>query len=276
VAIAVASAPPRPAPPLEPPTPAGSAELHVALDDSRRSVITRLAASGLVGIRPTAWGAWLVGAGAHPIGGDVVVIGVDVGTGATLRVGSVAATVARPGKDGLESTTTVEARVGAGATLLWAPEPGVAAARARHRADARVALAPTARLAWMEQVVLGRAGESPGTWRSAVRVDRGERTELVGELGLGPEALGWSSPSVLGGCAAALTLVVVDPGCRVPPEAAEVVDGGDARGVLVPTVSGATVQITAWGDHVASCRDVARSLFERLGPSVWLPDLWSG
>jgi urease accessory protein len=234
-----------------------------------------MSATGVIGMRPTPWGLWMVGTGAHPIGGDFLTVELNLGPGSTLLVRSVGASVARPGAaQGVESLARLEARVADGATLIWAPEPGVAAQGARHRADARVDLAPTGRLVWLDEVVLGRAGERPGTWQTSMRIERAGRAELAYELGSGPAAQGWEAPSVLDGRTVAVTLVVVDPDRSVPPEACEIVEDDDAVGTILPTASGSAVQLGAWGDSLASCRGVACELLARFGPPDWLPELW--
>ena len=71
--------------------------------------------------RQTADGVCFVGSAAGPLGGDVLTTALAVGDGATLSVGSVAATYARPGAPGEVSLARVEARVGHGGRLWWKP-----------------------------------------------------------------------------------------------------------------------------------------------------------
>jgi urease accessory protein len=255
--------------------PTGSVVVEVVRDRRGRSVVSNLRASGALGLRETPWGLWVVGTGAQPIGGDRLSVELDVGPGSTMLVRSVGASVARAGPtDGVESLAGVEARVADGATLVWAPEPGIAAEGARHRSHSRVALAATSRLAWLDEVVLGRAGEGPGTWHTSMRIERAGRPELALELGVGPAARGWDAPSVLDGRTVAVTLVVVDPDRCVRSEDCDIVQEVDAVGTLLPSASGSTVQLGVWGETLGSCRRVASELLARFGPPDWLPELW--
>jgi urease accessory protein len=249
--------------------------VEVVRDGRGRSVVSNLRAAGVLGLRETPWGLWIVGTGAQPIGGDRLSVELDVGPGSTMLVRSVGASVARAGpREEVESLTGVDARVADGATLVWAPEPGIAAEGARHRTHSRVALAATSRLAWLDEVVLGRAGEGPGTWHTSMRVERAGRAELALELGVGPAARGWDAPSVLDGRTVAVTLVVVDPDRCGRSQAGDIVEEADAVGTILPSASGSAVQLGVWGETLGSCRRVATELLARFGPPDWLPELW--
>jgi urease accessory protein len=255
--------------------PTGSVVVGVVRDERGRSAVSNLRASGALGIRETPWGLRIVGTGAQPIGGDRLSVELDAGTGSTMLVRSVAASVARAGPiDGHESLTDVEARVAEGATLVWAPEPGIAAQGGCHRSRSRVALAATSRLAWLDEVVLGRAGEGPGTWHASMRLERAGRAELAFELGSGPAARGWDAPSVLDARPVAVSLVMVDPDRAVPPEDSDIVEQVDAVGTTLPSASGRAVQVGVWGETLGSCRRVASELLARIGAPDWLPELW--
>ena len=159
----------------------------------------------------TADAVYLVGGAAGPLGGDTLELRIEVRAGATLRLRTVAAAVALPGRYGQESLLTVTATVGAGARLEYLPEPTVAADRARHRTEVAVDLAEDATLVLRDEVVLGRHGEQGGSCRTRLRVDRAGRPLLRHELavdGADPAARG---PAVLAGHRAAGTLVTVEP-----------------------------------------------------------------
>ena len=67
----------------------------------------------------------------------------------------------------------------------------------------RIELAASSRLAWREEIVLGRHGEVvPGSWLSRLEILGAGRPLLVAELALGPAAPAWPSPAVLDGARA--------------------------------------------------------------------------
>jgi urease accessory protein len=163
-------------------------------------------------LRRTADAVYLVSGAAGPLGGDVLELRIEVRAGATLRLRTVAAAVALPGRYGQESLLTVTATVGAGARLEYLPEPTVAADGARHRTEVSVELADDATLVLRDEVLLGRHGERGGACRTRLAVDRAGRPLLRHELdvcGAGPASRG---PAVLAGHRAAGTLLTVDPG----------------------------------------------------------------
>ncbi|MET8155050.1 urease accessory protein UreD [Sphaerisporangium sp. NPDC005289] len=102
----------------------------------------------------------LVSTAAGPLGGDRLTLEIDVAAGTRLTIASVASTLVLPG-DG-ESVMVVRARVGAGATLVYAPEPTVLAAGCDHRMIVRLTLAEGASVSWREEIAFGRYGEPPG------------------------------------------------------------------------------------------------------------------
>jgi urease accessory protein len=174
-------------------------------------------------LRRTADAVYLASGAAGPLGGDTLELRIEVRAGVTLRLRTVAAAVALPGRYGQESRLTITATVGAGARLEYLPEPIVAADGARHRTDVSVRLAADAGLVLRDEVLLGRHGERGGACRTRLAVDRdsalGWRPLLRHELnisGTDPASLG---PAVLAGHRAAGTLFTVDPGeSGVPAE----------------------------------------------------------
>lgn len=219
-----------------------------------QAVVEELRATGAITFRPTRWGIWMVGTEAHPIGGDHQIVRVAVGPGCAAEIGSVSATVARRGASlGTPSCTAVAVRVGAGGSLVWSPEPGVAAAGADHVSEARVRLAAGARLVWRDEFVLGRVGEGPGTWRSRLRVSVGGRVVLASEVAAGPAAPGWTSRAVLAGARAVSTVVIIDGGFSPRGRKAGRWEGPCTSAIALP-LTGPGVQITAWGSDLAGCR----------------------
>jgi urease accessory protein len=156
-------------------------------------------------------------------------------------------------------------RVGPGASLKWCPEPGIAALGAHHHSETRIRLARDSTLVWWDEMTLGRHGEGPGTWRSRIRITVDGEPVLSSDLGLGPEARGWTSSSVLAGAKAVSTVVIID-GSNPHPEAQPVLRlcVGTATGLSLPlTPSGA--HITAWGALLSDCRSAVDRLVETSG-----------
>jgi urease accessory protein len=165
---------------------------------------------------------------AGPIGGDHLALHVDIGPGSTLVLGEVSATLLLPGPCGEQSRTRVRVHVGAGATLVWLPEPVIAAHGCQHLGDVRVDLDPGARLLLREELLLGRHREQPGTVHQRLQVRLDGQPLLHQHLALGPGAAGWDGPAVTGGHRAIGSVLVVDPAWTdaTPPAAA--LDGDSA------------------------------------------------
>ena len=224
-------------------------------------VVAGLHGSGALAFRPTRWGVWMVGTEAHPIGGDRVLARVALGPGCSAIVRSTSATLARRGAG--PSVVSIAARVAAGASLEWRPEPGIAAFGADHTSEARVRLAAGARVVWHDEWVLGRASEGPGSWRSRLQIVYDCEPLLVSDLSTGPAAGCWHSAAVLGGAKAVSSVVVVDVGGEFNPARAEC---GSALGVRLP-LAGPGIQICAWGDDLADCREVVDDLLTGVSPN---------
>ncbi|MFG3643694.1 urease accessory protein UreD [Micromonospora sp. NPDC047762] len=169
---------------------------------------------------------YLVGGAAGPLAGDDLRLEIEVGPGAAVRVRSVAASIALPGRVGAVSRMAVRAVVDAGATLHWLPEQLVAAAGCAHLAESRIELATGAGLRWRDELICGRYGEAPGSAVVHTQVDYAGRPLLRQSLAVGPHAPGWAGPAVLGGAPATGSLLVVDPSRPAEPPLAE---GGVAR-----------------------------------------------
>lgn len=212
--------------------------------------IEEMRSTGAVAFRPTAWGVWMVGAAAHPIGGDRLLLRLAVRSHCRLQVRSVGATVARRGAG--PSVSAAAVRIGDGSFLDWDPEPGVAASGSNHITETRVRMGAGACLRWREEFVLGRYGEDPGTWTSRMRVSIEGRVALCSELSAGPDSPSWNSSATLAGARAVSTLLLFDPDpSRLPPGGR--FDGPDAMAVALP-LPGSGVQVTAWGDELGACR----------------------
>ncbi|MFH9864065.1 urease accessory protein UreD [Streptomyces sp. NPDC017202] len=184
----------------------------------------------------------LVGAMSGPLGGDRFAVEAEVGSGARLRVGSAAATIALPGQVKDEARHTVRLDIADGGELHWLPEPLISARGSDLYVTTRADLAPGARLVLREEQVLGRVGEEPGRLSSRLVVRVGGRAVLVQELACGPGAPGgWDGPAVLAGHRAVGQLVVVRPEFADDPVSARMLGDG---ATLVP-LAGPAALVTA-------------------------------
>ncbi|MEV2239275.1 urease accessory protein UreD [Micromonospora sp. NPDC049891] len=169
---------------------------------------------------------YVVGGAAGPLAGDDLRLDVEVGSGAVVRVHTVAASIALPGRPGAVSRMLVRATVADRATLHWLPEQLVAAAGCAHVADARVDVAAGGTLHWRDELICGRHGEHPGNVEINTWVDLDGRPLLRQSLVVGPNAAGWAGPAVLAGAPATGSLLIVDP---ARPEEPPAVSGTRAR-----------------------------------------------
>ncbi|MFG3661809.1 urease accessory protein UreD [Streptomyces sp. NPDC047706] len=184
----------------------------------------------------------LVGAMSGPLGGDHLVVEAAVETGARLRVGSAAATLALPGQAKGGARYDVRLTVADGGELHWLPEQLIAARDSDLYVRIRADLGPAARLVLREEQVLGRAGEEPGRLTSRLSVRVAGRTVLDQELSCGPGAPGgWDGPAGLGGHRAVGQLVVVRPEFAERPAAVRVL----GEGAAVLPLAGPAVLVTA-------------------------------
>ena len=201
-------------------------------------------------LRRTPDAVYLVGGAAGPLGGDDLLLEIDVGAGATLVVRSAAASVALPGP-GI-SSVTVYAHVAAGGCLHWLPEPVIAGARCNHRLINRVTLEPGARLLWRDELVLGRSGERPGDIRSRIDVTFGGRPLLRNELWVGPGMPAWDGPAIAGAAGAVGSLLMVSPKLAAEPLTF------DAAAAILPLEGPAALAAAAAADGVR-LRDILTS-----------------
>ncbi|HEX6393745.1 MAG TPA: urease accessory protein UreD [Acidimicrobiales bacterium] len=236
-----------------------AASLRLGRGDGGIPIVEQLRCSGALYFRPTEWGVWMVGAGAHPIGGDRLSVRLTVAAGCNAEVRSTSATLARkgPGPGCERSAMVINVRIGREATLMWNPEPGVAAAGSDHVADTRIRMGDGARLAWRDEFVIGRHGEEPGTWRSRLRIAGAGSVLLSSDTAAGPRAPGWRSSAVLDGARAISTLVVIDPLRKFGAATQE--SRGTTRALALP-LAAQGVQVVAWGQELSDCREAVESL----------------
>jgi len=196
----------------------------------------------------------LISTAAGPLGGDRLELDLDVAPGTTLELGSVASTLVLPGRG--ESRTLITARVGAGATLRFTPEPTVLAAGCAHRIEVGLTLASDARVLWREEIVFGRYGEQPGRCHARFDATLDGRPLLRQEFAVGAPALD-TSPAVYGDARCVGTTLITGP---VPLAEAVVADG-----VVVLPLAGPATLVSAlaldavalrtrleWGESTAS------------------------
>ncbi|MQY26286.1 urease accessory protein UreD [Nocardia aurantia] len=186
----------------------------------------------------------LVGTAATPVGGDELDIGIEVAPGARLRVRTVAATLALPGRETPLSVAYWRLAVGAGAHLDFAPEPTVVADGAEHHTVTTVDLADDAVLHLAEHIQIGRTGEDSGRWRGDLIADRAGSPLLRHRLELGAGA---STDDLLTAPRALMSVLAV-------PDETPTRTSGSA--VLLPLAAGGT--LFSWtGPALAAYSDSA-------------------
>jgi len=204
-----------------------------------RTRVTVLRSDGPVALRETPDGVYLVGAAAGPLGGDDLMLDIDVGPGSRLLLRSAAGALLLPGPHGGTSRQRIHARVGGGAHLDFCLQPAIAAAGCDHLVSADIELAPGATLRWREAIVLGRHGEPAGQCVSRLDVTLAGMALYRGELTVGRPWTDTSS-AVLNG-ASAVGSVVLAGAARAKPAA----QAGDGLAVLPLAGPGTVVSATA-------------------------------
>jgi urease accessory protein len=171
----------------------------------------------------------LVAGGAMLLGGDAVVIAVQVAPGCALTLTDVGGTVAYDG-EGRECRWDADLSVGAGARLTWAGLPFIVAAGADVRRTTTARLGAGAALTLRETVVLGRSGERGG--RLVLRTDISDDVGpvLVEEL---TAAGDHPVPGVLGGHSVMDTVTDVCGSLAAAPERSEPTSAPDCDGAVV-------------------------------------------
>ena len=125
----------------------------------------------------------LIGVAASPLGGDEISVRIEVGDGVLLRVRSVAAAVALPGRNTLRSSTAWSCSVAG--ELDLDPAPTIVAANAVHHSHVTVHGSASASVRLRERVQIGRAGESSGFWSGELEADIDNRPLLRHRIELG-------------------------------------------------------------------------------------------
>jgi urease accessory protein len=130
----------------------------------------------------------LVGGAAGPLGGDQWRLRLDLASHSSVRLRSVAASLAQPDPQGRPSVAHITAQLGRGAHLDAWPEPLVSVLGSHHTLDVCIDVAAEASLRWVDEVVLGRHDEPSGTVILRQRVVYDGAVVSVSHLTLGAEA----------------------------------------------------------------------------------------
>jgi urease accessory protein len=206
----------------------------------------------------------LTAGAAGPVGGDELELTVEVGAGSALVLSEISPTLLLPGPHGEQSRTRVRIRVGAGGTLIWLPEPMIAARSCDHVNDVSVQLEEDSRLLMREEVLLGRYGEVSGRVTQRVSIHRGGLPLYRQDLYVGfGEA---ETPAVLGIHRAVGSTVVVDPAWV---ENAPTVHRLQGEAAVLP-LAGPAVLVTALADDNLQLREHLTSGLAALG-GPWGP-----
>ncbi len=213
-----------------------------AVDGCTRPLVLRSAPPLLVRSTPDA--VYLVGGAAGPLGGDDLALDIDVGPGAELEVRTAAASIALPGQHQTPSRFGITAHVSDGGNLRFVPEPSVAAAGCNHRVDEHLALSGTARVLWRDELIIGRHGEQPGTWRSRLSVERDGTPILRHGIHIGEDAPGWAGPAVADGNRCIGTLLAVGYELSAPRDVC------GARGRLFQLAAGGVLVTAMTADAI--------------------------
>ncbi|MFN2502731.1 MAG: urease accessory protein UreD [Acidimicrobiales bacterium] len=239
----------------------------VEADGTGGSRLTILRSAAPLLLRPTAGALYLVGGAGGPLGGDDVELDITVGAGASLVVRSAAASVTQPDGKGRPSRLTVRARVAAGGSLAWFPEPSVVASGCHQVLRTDLELEEGCRLVWREEVILGRHAEAAGDWDSHMTADLAGRPFVRHGLRLGPGVRGWDGPAVAGPAKALGSVLVVGPGRPSEPR----VEDGHAilplsrAGTMITAVAADALELRRRLDRALSAVTACQEAVSRRG-----------
>jgi len=146
------------------------------------------------------------------LGGDHIVIDIEIGPNAWLELVETAGTVVYDAA-GVLSSWTVRVRIAEGGTLIWAGEPFVVARGANVRRSTVIELGTGAVAFLRDTLVLGRSGEIGGAVTSRMHVTHEGRVLLLEYLDL-TEQQQRSLPGVIGAARVLDTMALL--GRRAP------------------------------------------------------------
>ena len=187
----------------------------------------------------------LVSSAAAPVGGDDLALEIDVEAGAHADVGTVAATMVWPSPVRSLSVMTTTIRAGAGARVVWRPHPMVSVAGSDHVATTTVRLAADATAVIVEEVVLGRHGESSGDLELRLRVERDGRPLVHHVERFGPGVPGARSVVSVGAARHVVQAVLVG----VEAGAARSAFEGDCAAAWLPAAADAVIVLAVGPDR---------------------------
>jgi urease accessory protein len=139
----------------------------------------------------------LVQTAGGPVGGDRLEIDVEVGAGAALEVGALAATLVLPGRG--PARQVVRCRVADDGRLIWRGAPVIVASGAAYEGSLELDLGLGAAAVVRETVVRGRHGETGGACEVALRCDLAGEPLLRDAVRAAPGSPALDSAAVLGG-----------------------------------------------------------------------------
>lgn len=209
----------------------------------------------------------LAAGAAGPIGGDQLTLTVHVGAGSTLVLSEISHTLLLPSHDRATSTTTTHVTVGPGATLVWLPEPIIAAHGCCHTGTTDITLGSTSRLLVREELLLGRHGEPSGRLLQRLRVTSDGRPLYHQDLQVGDDIS--QTPAVTSRHRAVGSVLVVDPDWTPATQPAP--QQLSANAALMP-LAPCAVLITAVADNSFELRTALDLGVAALGPT-WGADL---
>lgn len=221
-----------------------------------RIVLTSVRSAPPLSLRQTAAGLQIAGSAFGPLGGDRTRLSIEVGLGAELAVGSVAAAVAQPGPANIRSHSAVDLCVAADARLSYAPEPLVIASGAEHQLTLTADIAAAGGALVAETIVLRRGAGPLGRCLSRWRVRYDGVPLLSSDLDVGTGApAGWDGPAVIGAARVIVSALVIG-GAGVGAGAGESMALPSAvEGAEVMRLAGPGVLVSWLGDDtVAAAR----------------------
>lgn len=204
----------------------------------------------------------LASGAAGPLGGDELFLDIHVGAGSTLVLSEISATLLLPGARAGRSRMRITMRVDEEATLVWLPEPVIAARGCDHAHDIRIDLARSARLFMRDELLLGRHREAPGDLLQSVQVRREGEPLFMQQLQFGPGAPGMRGPAVLGGHKCVGTALAV---CAAWEDEARPARLLNPHAAVLP-LAGPAVMINALAEDTATLRRQVRQGMAVLGP----------
>jgi urease accessory protein len=238
--------------------------IHAERAEDGGTRLSELSATAPISLRETPDALYLVASGQGLLDDDLIRIEIVVGAGAQLRIRSAAATIAYTSRD---ARLEVNATVGAGGRLEWLPEPLIATATCHLVVSAEVDLDLDASLDWLDECLLGRSDEQPGSVELGISVERDASPLLRHRVVVGEALTGWDGPAILGPNRAIGQRVLFDPRRAEPLTTSAT--ASDSTWAVLPLDAGG-VLITALGADLVDLRNSMAEAAARV-PASSLP-----